>query len=180
MKARALYVVSRSPPDAAVSVRYPSKINICWWLRPTLFILLGLGCGLWSADVRLWFAFLFSSHLPADVQMFRNIKVVFVGLAAFWIAHYHTTLTIWTLEPHLDTRYQAKHLTKRCLYSTFWNVKTIALALKLKTQSIVSHSWWSTPVIPLLGHLCELEMNWFRTSTKNHQNTSWFKNIKQK
>lgn len=116
MKARALYVVSRSPPDAAVSVRYPSKINICWWLRPTLFILLGLGCGLWSADVRLWFAFLFSSHLPADVQMFRNIKVVFVGLAAFWIAHYHTSLTIWTLKPPLDTRYEAKHLMKRCLY----------------------------------------------------------------
>lgn len=52
---------SLSPPDAAASVRYPSKINICWWLRPTLFILLGLGSGLWSADVRLWFAFLFSS-----------------------------------------------------------------------------------------------------------------------
>jgi len=134
MKARALYVVSRSPPDAAVSVRYPSKINICWWLRPTLFILLGLGCGLWSADVRLWFAFLFSSHLPADVQMFRNIKV----LAVFGIAHYHTSLPIWTLKPHLDTRYETKRLMKRCLY-----------VLKERIKSIVSHSetWWSTPVI---------------------------------
>lgn len=140
MKARALYVVSRSPPDAAASVRYPSKINICWWLQPTLFILLGLGCGLWSADVRLWFAFLFSSHLPADVQMFRNTKVVFVGLAAFGIAPCHTSIAIWTLKPQ-DV---VPNIYEKMFRFTFRNAKKTSLALKKKMATIADerHLWF--------------------------------------
>lgn len=116
----------------------------------------------------------------ADVQKYKSCVRRSGCIVNSTLPYYPYYLDTWATLTH---KISCQTFDKMCLYCTFWNVKTIALALKLNIVSIVSQSgtrWWSTPVIPLLGHLRELEMNWFRTSTKNHQNTSWFKNIEQK
>lgn len=52
--------------------------------------------------------------------------------------------------------------------------KNICMQQFCVCETVVDHVelvWLSTPVVPLLGH----EENWLQTSTKNQQNTSWFK-----
>ncbi|RXN18658.1 hydroxyacid oxidase 1 [Labeo rohita] len=78
--------------------------------------------------------------LTADVQMFRNTKVVFVGLAAFGIAPCHTSIAIWTLKPQ-DV---VPNIYEKMFRFTFRNAKKTSLALKKKMATIADerHLWF--------------------------------------